>query len=107
MSSGNTGQKWLPIHSHMFNRIFRQHHGPPPKYLSTDNAKIFYSERWKATLNILEVDDSVKSIPHTPVSHPFIERVIGTTRREYLDHLLFWNKTDLERKLNQFKNACC
>ena len=36
-------------------------------------------------------------------SHPFVERLIGTTRREYLDHMLFWNARDLERKLGDFQ----
>jgi len=39
-----------------------------------------------------------------PFSHPFIERLIGTLRREYLDCVLFWNQTDLEHKLEQLKN---
>src|SRR5262245_25066648 len=34
-------------------------------------------ERWLANLRILEVDE-VKSIPYVPVSHPFVERLIGT-----------------------------
>ena len=38
-----------------------------------------------------------------PTSHPFIERVIETTRRECLDKILFFNFSDLQRKLNQFK----
>jgi putative transposase len=33
---------------------------------------------------------------------PFIERLIGTIRREYLDHIFFWNDRDLERKLATF-----
>jgi hypothetical protein len=33
------------------------------------------------------------------VSHPFIERLIGAVRREYLDRLFFWNSADLTRKL--------
>ena len=37
--------------------------------------------------------------PRCPVSHPFIERLIGTVRREYLDHVFFWNAIDLTRKL--------
>ena len=37
------------------------------------------------------------------LSPPFIERLIGTIRREYLDQGLFWNKPDLERKLDAFK----
>ena len=39
-----------------------------------------------------------------PLSHPFIERLIGTTRRELLDHTLFWNARDLERKLYEFRD---
>jgi len=37
-------------------------------------------------------------------SHPFIERLIGTIRRECLDQLLFWTATDLETKLTAFKS---
>ncbi len=38
-----------------------------------------------------------------PISHPFVERLIGTVRREYLDQTLFWCRTDLERKLAKFQ----
>ena len=41
--------------------------------------------------------------PTRPVSHPFVERLIGTARREFLDHVLFWNRRDLERKLSDFQ----
>ena len=30
--------------------------------------------------------------------------VVMTIRREYLDHVLFWNASDLERKLHEFRN---
>src|SRR6185295_10439736 len=33
----------------------------------------------------------------------FVERLIGTMRREFLDHMLFWNARDLERKLAEFQ----
>ncbi|MCG6887705.1 MAG: transposase [Proteobacteria bacterium] len=39
-----------------------------------------------------------------PISHPSIERLIGTIRREYLDHVPFWNSRDLERKLSCFQD---
>jgi hypothetical protein len=32
-----------------------------------------------------------------------VERLIGTIRREFLDHVLIWNATDLERKLEEFR----
>ncbi len=35
----------------------------------------------------------------------FVERLIRTLRREYLDPVLFWNALDLERKLNTFKTC--
>lgn len=46
----------------------------------------------------------IKTVPYTPLSHPYIERVIGMIRREYLDRTLFWNASDLERKLKAFKD---
>ena len=32
----------------------------------------------------------------------YVERLIGTIRREYLNHTFFWNSIDLQRKLEQF-----
>jgi hypothetical protein len=40
----------------------------------------------------------------TKPSHPFVERLIGTIRREYRDHVFFWNDRNLERKLVDFAN---
>lgn len=74
-----------------------------PRYLSSDNDPLFTYHRWMANLSILDIEE-IKSVPYTPFSHPFIERLIGTVRREYLDHTLFWNQRDLERKLDRFKD---
>jgi len=30
--------------------------------------------------------DEIKTVPHAPVSHPFVERLIGTTRRWTAPH---------------------
>jgi len=72
-----------------------------PHHLSSDNDPIFRYHRWQANLRILGVE-KIKSIPYTPVSHPFVERLIGTIRREYLDRIFFWNAQDLDRKLGAF-----
>jgi hypothetical protein len=47
--------------------------------------------------------EEIKSIPYVPVSHPFVEGLIGTIRREYLDYVLIWNAIDLTRKLEEFR----
>ncbi|MEA3275712.1 MAG: integrase core domain-containing protein, partial [Pseudomonadota bacterium] len=71
-------------------------------HLSSDNDPLFRYHRWQANLRILDIQE-IKSVPYEPLSHPFIERLIGTIRREYLDHALFWNTCDLERKLEAFR----
>ena len=62
----------------------------------------FRFHRWLANLRVLEIEE-IKSIPYVPVSHPFVERLIGTIRREVLDQVLFWNALDLTRKLEAFR----
>ena len=73
----------------------------PPKHLSTDHDPLFRFHRWLANLRVLEIVE-IKSVLYVPVSHPFVERLIGTIRREYLDRAFFWNAVDLERKLVEF-----
>ncbi len=74
-----------------------------PKRLSTDHDPLFRFHRWLANLRVIEIEE-VKSVPYAPVSHPFVERLIGTIRREYLDRTFFWNAVDLERKLDEFRD---
>ncbi|MHB8743225.1 MAG: transposase [Sulfuricaulis sp.] len=85
----------------MFNQAISQ--AGTPRYLSSDNDPLFTFHRWRANLRILGAEE-VKTVPYVPISHPFVERLIGTIRREYLDHVLFWNGSDLERKLDKFKD---
>ena len=73
-----------------------------PKYLSSDNDPLFLFHQWKSNLRILDVEE-IKTVPYVPMSHAFVERLIGSIRREYLDQVFFWNAVDLERKLNEFK----
>jgi putative transposase len=83
----------------MFNRAVAGQ--PLPKRVSTDHDPLFRFHRWLANLRVLAIEE-VKSVPYAPVSHPFIERLIGTIRREYLDRVFFWNAIDLTRKLDSF-----
>ena len=84
----------------MFNRATRCQ--TPPKYLSSDHDPLYRFHQWQANLRILDVKE-IKAVPYVPWSHPFIERLIGTIRRECLDRTLFWTAVDLERKLSDFR----
>jgi len=84
----------------MFNRAVRG--AGSPRYISSDNDPLFRFHQWKANLRILEVT-AVKTVPYLPISHPFVERLIGTIRREYVDFVPFWTARDLENKLLSFR----
>jgi hypothetical protein len=83
----------------MFNRAIRGQ--SLPKYLSSDHDPLYRFHQWQANLRVLEVTE-IKTVPYVPLSHPFVERLIGTVRREYLDRILFWTTTDLEDEATRF-----
>ena len=68
---------------------------PRPKHLSTDHDPLFRFHRWLANLRVLEIGE-IKSVPYAPVSHPFVERLIGTIRREALDQDVFLERARLD-----------
>src|SRR5262249_45717871 len=74
----------------------------PPKYVSSDHDPLYRFQQWQANLRVLDVTE-IKTVPYVPLSHPFIERLIGTIRRECLDRMLFWTALDLEAKLLDFQ----
>ena len=84
----------------MFNGIMANN--VLPTYLSSDHDPLFNFQQWQANLRVLEIEE-IKTVPYVPILHPFIERLIGTIRRECLDRLLFWNENDLQKKINEFQ----
>lgn len=40
--------------------------------------------------------------PRAPWQNPFVERVIGSLRRDCLDHVIVWNGRSLHRHLRQY-----
>jgi transposase InsO family protein len=77
----------------MFNHAIRGHRSIS-KYLSSDNDPLYRFHQGQA---------EIKTVLYVPLSHPFVERLVGTLRREGLDRTLFWTTTDLESKLLDFK----
>ncbi len=90
-----------PTICRMFNSIIKQHQSPDK--LSSDNDPLFQYHQWQANLRILEIKE-IKSLPYIPLSHPFVERLIGSIRRELLDQTLFWTAADLQQKLDSYKD---
>ena len=84
----------------MFNASIYGHGAP--RHLSTDHDPVFEAHRWTANLRILEIDE-IKTVPHVPLSLPFVERLIGTMRRESSAICCSGNGRDLEQKLAEFE----
>jgi hypothetical protein len=84
----------------MFNRAIRWH-CQMPKYLSSDHDPLYRFGQWQANLRILEVAE-IKTVPYVPLSHPFVERLIGTIRRECLDWMILLIERHLRRVLREW-----
>lgn len=74
-----------------------------PERISSDNDPLFQYHRWKYNIRVLDTEE-IKSVQHVPMSHPFVERLTGSVRRELLDHTFFWAATDLENKLRHYQD---
>jgi transposase InsO family protein len=46
--------------------------------------------------------DEVLTAPRAPWQNPFVERVIGSIRRECLDHVIVWNERALRHHLRDY-----
>ena len=60
----------------MFKRAIRWQRRMP-NFLSSDNDPLYRFHQWLANLRVLEVT-AIKTVPYVPLSHPFVERLIGT-----------------------------
>ena len=71
-----------------------------PKYLLRDRDRIFGAEfsQQVADLGMEEV----LSAPRSPWQRAYVERVIGTIRRECLDHVIVFNEASLYRHVKSF-----
>ncbi len=72
------------------------------KYVIRDNDKIF-SEDFKLHIKRFGLQDT-PTAPRSPWQNPICERVIGTLRRECLDHMIILNKRHLHDVLHEYIN---
>ena len=74
--------------------------GRQPRFLFRDNDGI-YGHGVRAFLISCGIRE-VRTTYGSPWQNPYIERVIGTLRRELLDHVIVLNQRHLERLLRQY-----
>jgi len=46
--------------------------------------------------------EEVLTAPRSPWQNPFVERLVGSIRRECLDHVIVWNERSLRRLLHNY-----
>jgi transposase InsO family protein len=71
-----------------------------PHYLLRDRDQI-YGEEIRRRVTGMHIEETLTS-PRSPWQNPYVERLIGTIRRECLDHLIVMNEEHLRRILREY-----
>jgi putative transposase len=71
-----------------------------PRYLVRDNDGI-YGAAFRRRIRSLDIED-VPTAPRSPWQNPIAERIIGTLRRECLNHVIVLNERHLRRLLKEY-----
>jgi len=71
-----------------------------PRYLIRDRDAIFGKDM-VATTQAMGIEEVVIA-PRSPWQNPYVERLIGSIRRECLDHMIVWNERSLCRILQSY-----
>jgi transposase InsO family protein len=70
-----------------------------PRYLIRDRDSSFHG--WATTATAMEIQEVVCA-PRSPWQNAYAERLIGSIRRECLNHVIVWNARGLRRVLNAY-----
>jgi len=71
-----------------------------PRFVVRDRDAIYGSDLPR-TAQAMGIEE-VLTAPRSPWQNPFVERVIGSMRRECLDHVIVWNERSLRRHLCRY-----
>jgi hypothetical protein len=71
-----------------------------PRFVIQDRDGI-YGPELQTAMRAMGIEEVVLA-PRAPWQNPFVERVIGSLRRECLDHVIVWNERSLRRHLRQY-----
>ena len=70
-----------------------------PRYLVHDRDTAFHA--WAPTAPAMGIDEVLTAV-HSPWQNAYAERLIGSIRRECLDHMIIWNARGLRRVLHAY-----
>jgi len=71
-----------------------------PRYLLHDRDRIF-GTKFRADVDAMGIED-VRTAPRSPWQRAYVERVIGSIRRECLDHVIVFNEASLRRTIKSY-----
>ena len=71
-----------------------------PRYMIRDRDSI-YGGWFRRRVRNLGIEEVITA-PRSPWQNPFVERVIGSIRRECLNHVIIWNEQHLRRVLSAY-----
>jgi transposase InsO family protein len=71
-----------------------------PKYLLRDRDRI-YGQEFRKQVTVMNIKQ-VLGAPRCPWQRAYVERLIGSIRRECLDHVIILNEESLRRKLRSY-----
>jgi transposase InsO family protein len=71
-----------------------------PRYLIRDRDTA-YGVVFRQRLRAMGIRDK-PTAPRSPWQNPYVERLIGTIRREYLDHMIVFGEAHLRRILGRY-----
>jgi hypothetical protein len=75
-----------------------------PRYLLRDRDRIFGDE-FRKDVQAMAIQELL-SAPLSPWQRAYVERVIGTIRRECLDHVIVFNEASLYQHVEAFLGYC-
>src|SRR3989454_7997340 len=73
---------------------------PAPAYLLRDRDQV-YGEQFRHRVKGMRIEE-VLTAPHSPWQSPFVERLIGSVRRDCLDHVVVLSERHLCRILTRY-----
>ena len=71
-----------------------------PRFLLRDRDQI-YGEEFRRRVAGMRIEE-VMTAPHSPWQSPYVERLIGSIRRECLNHVIVFNETHLQGILKSY-----